>query len=112
VRARNQELVTLSNPIRREDTISIYLTGLGNTLPAIEAGTPAGSSPLPLAVVAPSVQIGNEPLTIEFAGLAPGQVGVYQINAYVPRGVPLGLDVPLTVRQGGQSTQVAVRVIN
>ena len=112
VRARNQELVTLSNPIRREDTISIYLTGLGNTLPSIEAGTPAGSSPSPLAVVAPSVQLGNEPLTVEFAGLAPGQVGVYQVNAYVPRGVPLGLDVPLTVRQGGQSTQVAVRVIN
>lgn len=56
--------------------------------------------------------LGGESLTVEFAGLAPGQVGVYQINAFVPRNVPLGLDVPLTVRQGGQSTQVAVRVIN
>lgn len=112
VRARNQELVTLSNPIHRDDTITIYLTGLGNTLPAIEAGVPASSSPSPTAVVPPSVRIGNEELTIEFAGLAPGQVGVYQINAYVPRSVPLGLDVPLTVRQGGQATQVPVRVIN
>ncbi len=112
VRARNQELVTLSNPIRREDTITIYLTGLGNTLPAIEAGTPAGGSPFPVATIAPSVLLGGESLTVEFAGLAPGQVGVYQINAFVPRNVPLGLDVPLTVRQGGQSTQVAVRVIN
>jgi uncharacterized protein (TIGR03437 family) len=112
VRARNQELVTLSNPIRREDTITIYLTGLGNTLPAVEAGSPASSSPSPVAVISPSVQLGGEALNIEFAGLAPGQVGVYQINAFVPRNVPLGLDVPLTVRQGGQSTQVVVRVIN
>jgi uncharacterized protein (TIGR03437 family) len=112
VRARNQELVTLSNPIHRDDTITIYLTGLGNTLPAIEAGTAASSSPAPVAVVAPTVQIGSSDLTIEFAGLAPGQVGVYQINAFVPRNVPLGLELPLTVRQGGQTTQVSVRVVN
>lgn len=112
IRARNHELVTLSNPIHREDTITIYLTGLGNTLPAIEAGMAASSSPSPVAIVPPSVEIGNEQLTIEFAGLAPGQVGVYQINAYVPRSVPSGLDLPLTVRQGGQATQVSVRVVN
>jgi uncharacterized protein (TIGR03437 family) len=112
VRARNQELVTLSNPIHRDDTITIYLTGLGNTLPAIEAGTAASASPTPVAVVAPTVQIGNQDLNIDFAGLAPGQVGVYQINAYVPRSVPTGMDLPLTVRQGGQATQVSVRVIN
>lgn len=112
IRARNQELVTLSNPIHRDDTITIYLTGLGNTLPAVEAGTAASSSASPVAVVQPTVQIGSEELTIEFAGLAPGQVGVYQINAHVPRNVPVGLDVPLTVRQGGQATQVSVRVIN
>ncbi len=112
VRASNQELVTLSNPIHRDDTIIIYLTGLGNTLPAIEAGQAASSSPSPVAVVPPSVQIGSEELTIEFAGLAPGQVGVFQINASVPRSVPLGLELPLTVRQGGQATQVSVRVVN
>ncbi len=112
VRSRNQELVTLSNPIHREDTITIYLTGLGNTVPVIEAGVAAGSAPTPVAVVPPSVLIGGQALSIQFAGLAPGQVGVFQINALVPRSVPLGMDIPLTVTQGGQSTQVSVRVID
>ncbi len=112
VRARNQEVVTLSNPIHREDTITIYLTGLGNTVPAIEAGVAAGSVPTPVAVVVPSVQIGGQELSVQFAGLAPGQVGVFQINARVPRTVPLGMELPLLVTQGGQSTQVSVRVID
>lgn len=112
VRARNQELVTLSNPIHREDTITIYLTGLGNTTPAMEAGVAAGSAPTPVAVVTPSVWLGGQALTVQFAGLAPGQVGVYQINAFVPRSVTLGMELPLVVAQGGQSTQVSVRVID
>jgi len=112
IRARNQQLVTLSNPIHREDTITIYLTGLGNTVPAIEAGVAAGSVPTPVAVVAPSVRIGGQELSVQFAGLAPGQVGVFQINALVPRTVPLGMGLPLLVTQGGQSTQVSVRVID
>ena len=112
VRARNQELVTLSNPIHREDTITIYLTGLGNTLPAVEAGVAAGSAPTPIAVVPPFVSIGGQQLSVQFAGLAPGQVGVFQINAFVPRSVLLGMELPLVVSQGGQSTQVSVRVID
>lgn len=112
VRSRNQELVTLSNPIHREDTITIYLTGLGNTQPAIEAGVAASSSPTPTAVVQPTVRIGGVPATVQFAGLAPGQVGVYQINAFVPRAVPLGMSLPLSVSQGGQTTEVSVRVID
>jgi uncharacterized protein (TIGR03437 family) len=112
VRARNQELVTLSNPIHREDTITIYLTGLGNTQPAIEAGVAAGSSPTPTAVVQPTVRIGGVPASVQFAGLAPGQVGVYQINVFVPRAVPLGMSLPLAVSQGGQTTEVSVRVID
>jgi uncharacterized protein (TIGR03437 family) len=46
-----------------------------------------------------------------FAGLAPGQVGVYQINASVPRNVPLGLSVPLTIAQPTSSTSLEVRVV-
>jgi uncharacterized protein (TIGR03437 family) len=43
-------------------------------------------------------------LGVQFAGLAPGEVGVYQINATVPESVPQGLSVPLVVSQGS-STQ-------
>lgn len=111
VRARNNELVTVSNPIHRDDVISIYLTGMGNTSPAIEAGFPGGSDPIATPLIAPTLRLGGVPLTVEFAGLAPGQVGVYQINARVPRNAPVGFDIPLNVAQGGQGTTVPVRVV-
>ena len=111
VRARNNELVTVSNPIHREDVIIVYLTGMGNTNPAVEAGFPGGADPIATPVIAPSVRIGGVELSVEFAGLAPGQVGIYQINARVPRSVPTGFDLPFTVSQGGQATSVPVRVV-
>lgn len=111
VRARNNELTTVSNPIHRDDIISIYLTGLGNTSPAVEAGFPGGADPISVPLIVPTVSIGGAQLSVEFAGLAPGQVGVYQINARVPRSVPTGFDVPLTVSQGAQGTTVPVRVV-
>lgn len=111
VRARNNELVTVSNPIHRDDVVTVYLTGMGNTTPAVEAGFPGGSDPIAAPVIAPSVRLGNVELSVEFAGLAPGQVGIYQINARVPRSVPTGFDIPFTVSQGGQGTSVPVRVV-
>ncbi|MBL8241641.1 MAG: hypothetical protein JNM66_29720 [Bryobacterales bacterium] len=112
IRARNNEVVTVSNPIHWEDVISIYLTGMGNTSPAVEAGFPAGSNPIATPVITPVVQLGGVNLSIEFAGLMPGQVGIYQVNARVPRTVPTGFNIPLSINQGGQSTSVPVRVVD
>ena len=57
------------------------------------------------------VTLGGVPLTLEFAGLAPGEVGVYQINVAVPRSVAQGMSVPLTITQSGGSTSMNVRVV-
>ena len=111
VRARNNELVTVSNPIHRDDVISIYLTGMGNTSPAVQAGFPGGSDPIATPLIAPTVRVGGVGAAIEFAGLAPGQVGVYQINARIPKNAPIGFDIPLSVAQGAQATSVSVRVV-
>ena len=46
-----------------------------------------------------------------YAGLAPGEVGVYQLNAAVPFWISGGLQLPLTISQGGQCTTVQVRVV-
>lgn len=107
----NGEVVTPSNPIHRNDFITIYLTGLGRTNPAIEAGIPAPSEPLAAVIQTPDVTLGGVPLRVDFAGLAPGQVGVYQINAWVPRTVPVGMSIPLKVTQSGQSASFDVRVV-
>jgi uncharacterized protein (TIGR03437 family) len=111
MRAVNNEYVTPTNPIHPQDQIVIYATGLGRTSPAVDAGKPAPSDPLPSAVIPPSVTLGDTQLDIQYAGLVPGQVGVYQINATVPAGAPQGMEIPLTVTQGGSSTTLSVRVV-
>jgi uncharacterized protein (TIGR03437 family) len=110
-RALNGELVTLSNPIHPKDSITIFATGLGRTMPAVESGAAAPSDPLAGAVIPPSVTLGGVELELQYAGLAPGEVGVYQINATVPGVVPTGMEIPLTVSQGGVSTSLNVRVV-
>jgi uncharacterized protein (TIGR03437 family) len=113
LRTTNNALVTSSNPIHLNDRVTIYLTGMGQTLPEIATGAPAPSEPLSSALVPPTVTLGGTGLFIDFAGLAPGMVGVYQINAQVPfKGVPTGFDIPLTISQGGGSTTIPVRVVN
>ncbi len=111
VRAVNGELVTASNPIHPEDWVVIYATGLGNTWPAVAAGYPGPSDPLAQALIQPEVALGGEPLSLAYAGLVPGQVGVYQINVFVPYWVPLGWEVPLKITQAGSSTTLSVRVV-
>jgi uncharacterized protein (TIGR03437 family) len=112
VRASNNELVTLSNPIHPGDEITIYATGLGRTNPAVDAGLPAPSDPLPAALIQPAVTLGAITLDVSYAGLAPGQIGVYQIDAAVPKSnVTEGMAVPLVITQAGYQTEIDVRVV-
>jgi uncharacterized protein (TIGR03437 family) len=48
---------------------------------------------------------------VTYAGLTPGEVGVYQINAQILRWVPTGFSIPLTISQGGSVTTINLRVI-
>jgi uncharacterized protein (TIGR03437 family) len=112
VRNANSTITTTSNPVHRGDVLTIYLTGLGQTTPAVEAGLPSPSDPLATSLVQPGVELGGVALPVQFAGLTPGQVGLYQINVSVPRHVPLGLAVPLKITQGGVATTVSVRVVD
>jgi uncharacterized protein (TIGR03437 family) len=111
VRSSNGLLVTPSNPIHRGDDITIYATGMGTTVPAVADGAAAPTTPLAQLQTYPAVALGGIPLEVTFAGLAPGQVGVYQVNARVGIGAPLGWNVPLTIDQGGPTTSLDVRVV-
>ena len=112
VKTGNQQLVTGSNPIHPGDELVIYATGLGATSPQVDAGLPGPTSPLATAVLPPTVRLGDSQLDVSYAGLAPGMVGVYQINARAPEKVTAGTDVPLSVTQAGTSASVSVRVVN
>jgi uncharacterized protein (TIGR03437 family) len=112
VRSENGQIVTPTNPIHPGDTLTIFATGLGRTSPNIDAGLPAPSNPSPAPLIPLTVALGGIDLNVTFAGLAPGQIGVYQINAVVPRGgVPEGMPIPLVIKQGGSETAIDVRVV-
>jgi uncharacterized protein (TIGR03437 family) len=111
MRVANNLPVTDSNPVHRNDTLRIFLTGMGQTNPAVESGMPAPSDPIATPLVAPALRFGGINIQATSAGLAPGEVGIYQITLTVPRNVPLGLSVPLEIRQGSNSTTVNLRVV-
>jgi uncharacterized protein (TIGR03437 family) len=104
-------LVTLSNPIHPKDTLVIYATGMGVTSPLPASGDAAPFEPLAYVTEQPLVTIGDTTLAVTYAGLAPGEVGVYQVDAEVPFEISGALQAPLTISQGGQSTTVQVRVV-
>jgi uncharacterized protein (TIGR03437 family) len=112
VRSSNNLLATESNPVHHDDILVIYLTGMGAVSPVVGDGQPSPSDPLAFALAAPTVTLGGVDLPVYYAGLAPGQVGVYQINVNVPRSVPQGLSVPLVIGQGTINNSTNLRVVD
>ena len=96
-----------SEPAAAGTVVSIYCTGLGQTEPAAASGEAGPASPLAAVRTAVSVTIGGQPAKVSFAGLAPGLVGVYQINAEVPAGTQPGDAVPVLITQGGFASNTA-----
>jgi hypothetical protein len=86
----NGPLVGLANPAHPGDYLSIYGTGLGNATPDQI-----------------SVSIAGVPVPVTYAGPAPGEVGVTQINVYLPFGtaVPDSCSDAFTVTVAGASTK-------
>ena len=111
IRIANGALATDANPIHPNDVLIIYVTGLGQTNPAGLTGYPAPGNPLSSALTSVNVSLGGMSLPVTYAGLAPGEVGVYQINVTVPGGTPTGLSLPLVINQGSGTVTVSMRVI-
>jgi len=68
--------------------VQLWATGLGAVLEPPATGMPAGgasSTREPVRVV-----VNGSDVTVEYAGLAPGFAGLYQVNARVPDSLPTG----------------------
>ena len=101
--------VCKANPAVPGETIWIYMTGLGPVNGPWSSGQAAQSASLTAAT--PVVTIGGTPAKVLFSGLAPGFVGLYQVNVVVPANALSGDNVPLTVSIGGTpSNQVTVSI--
>jgi len=92
-------LVDASNPVGSGEVVQIFATGLGPTDPVVPSGAPAPDSPLARVTVPVSVTIGGQPATVEFAGLAPRFVGLYQANVRIPGGLAPSSAVPVVLTQ-------------
>ena len=49
------------------------------------------------------MQIGGAPATVQYAGLAPGAIGLYQINVFVPTTATANDLTPVTFTVNGTS---------
>jgi uncharacterized protein (TIGR03437 family) len=99
-----------SAPAHANDVVVIYTIGLGPTSPAVPSGTGSPSNP---PAMAPQTQVcfgehaavTKPPVCVaaQFSGLTPGFVGLYQINAQIPTGLPTG-NVPIYFTVAGQAS--------
>ncbi|HLK17995.1 MAG TPA: hypothetical protein VKT81_03530 [Bryobacteraceae bacterium] len=96
-----QVLVDVSHPMSAGDAIVIYCAGLGPVNQHVTAGSAAPSSPPATTNDPVTVTIGGKSAQVFFGGLVGGFAGLYQVNAYVPKGIAPGDAVPLVVTVAG-----------
>lgn len=83
-------LVTAASPAASGEVVAIYCSGLGAVTPAVNSGQPSPSNPLSLTASATTASVGGLPASVLFSGLTPGSVGLYQVNATIPKGLGSG----------------------
>ncbi|MBI3934320.1 MAG: hypothetical protein HY316_06480 [Acidobacteria bacterium] len=100
-----------ARPARRGEFLSIYGTGLGQVTNQPPTGAPASSEPLATTTTIPVVTLGGVSAPVSFSGLAPGLVGLYQVNVEVPESAPIGNAIPLVLTIGGIASNIATVAI-
>jgi uncharacterized protein (TIGR03437 family) len=99
------------HPGTRDEPLTIYATGLGPTTGGkVIAGLPSPTRPL---AVTGKVQIffgdptiSDSGVIVDWSGLQPGTIGVYQINCRIPGTHLRGDALPVTLRIGGVNSPV------
>ena len=102
-----------SRPASRGEYIEIYATGLGPVTNTPANGAPAPSrEPLARTTLQPVITIGGVTAQPIFSGLAPGFVGLYQVNVQVPANAPVGNQINVSLAIGNavsNTVSIAIR---
>jgi uncharacterized protein (TIGR03437 family) len=96
--------VSAGSPAARGEWLVLYANGLGSVAPGIQSGAPPDGLSSTINPVA--VSVGGVDAEVYFAGMAPGFVGLYQVNFRVPPGAPVGAEVPLSLSVAGVQSNV------
>lgn len=97
--------------VKPGEFVTIYCSGLGPVNNPPGTGRAASGNPLSQTTNKPTVTIGGVPAAVSFSGLAPGFVGLYQVDIEIPQGAPAGNAVPLVLSIGGaRSNTVTIAI--
>ncbi|MBY0505757.1 MAG: hypothetical protein K2X03_17715 [Bryobacteraceae bacterium] len=108
VDALTNQVVTESNPIAAGSFAVIYATGLGRLRAALATGEiPMAANE---AAVRPVVTLNGNPVTVLYAGVTPGYLGLYQVNIQVPSSLAPGT-YPLRITQSGVASNLATLTV-
>lgn len=89
-------LIGPNNPAIPDEVLVLYTTGLGPVSLNLPDGVRAPLDRLAYTIDPVDVYVANERCDVLFSGLAPGYVGLYQINFRLPRDLPAGnLDIQI-----------------
>lgn len=73
--------------VRVGEIVVLFASGLGAVAPPVDSGRPSPAAPLARTSAAIEVRFDSILADVLFSGLAPGFVGLYQINVRVPAGI-------------------------
>jgi minor extracellular serine protease Vpr len=96
----NYKLVTTANPLAKGRVVQIYANGLGPVDNQPPSGEITPAQPLASTRVLPVVTVGGKPAEVLFSGLAPFNVGLYQVNVRIPGDSPSGLQQVVITSNG------------
>ena len=105
-------------PAQGGDFLIIWCTGLGSVTPPVATGAAAACDPnCSFADAVPQVTLGisvfGPVLTPSFVGMAPGFVGLFQVNVQLPANVGTNMRTPIALQfsgSGGRSNTVEIAV--
>jgi endo-1,4-beta-xylanase len=96
----NYQLADIGHPVQAGETVLIYCTGLGVVhSPPADGAAASGQT----TIATPVVTIGGISGAVPFSGLAPGFVGLNQVNVVIPQGVPSG-NQPVVLKMGSAAS--------
>jgi uncharacterized protein (TIGR03437 family) len=106
VQFQNGALSGPETPVRPGDAVTVYLSGIGDTDPAVATNAePPAAEPFARAVSNVNATIGGRGAAVLFLGLSPGFVGLAQANLVIPPDAPAGPNVPLILYVGDQPSK-------
>ena len=102
-------LIDADNPAVTGETVTLYATGLGPTIPALATGTPGPANPPAATALQPTVVYASQTAIVLSSVMAPGQIGIYQVTIRLTNEPVTGIRA-IGINIGGASSGFGVSI--